>query len=97
MTIRARVRPRALGRKPFIIKREFDMDELRATIPEPLPTLAGPRRLSADVPGMHTAAQGRRWSSTIHGPDAEGPPVRSSNTVPIRKSSRALIRLSSVF
>ncbi|KAL2757083.1 hypothetical protein ACRALDRAFT_2026998 [Sodiomyces alcalophilus JCM 7366] len=36
-TIRARVRPRDLDRKPFLIQREFDLEELRATVPDPLP------------------------------------------------------------
>ena len=86
VTIRARVRPCALGRKPFLLKREFDMDELRATVPlgrlSPVP--AEPRRLSAELAtpeGHHT--QGRRRFSS--GSDISSSPIRSSNTVPIRE------------
>jgi hypothetical protein len=34
VTIRARVVPKARGRKPFLIQRQFDIDELRASIPK---------------------------------------------------------------
>ncbi|KAK1752558.1 hypothetical protein QBC47DRAFT_363311 [Echria macrotheca] len=85
VTIRARVRPRELGRKPFLLKREFDMDELRATIPEPSPNLKEPRRFSADVvkPNGHGHGKNRRRSSTASVLDSESSPVRSTNTVPI--------------
>lgn len=33
--IRARVRPRSKGRRPFVISRNFDLDQLRTTIPSP--------------------------------------------------------------
>jgi hypothetical protein len=33
VTIRARVHPRAKERKPFLIQRQFDIEELRASIP----------------------------------------------------------------
>ncbi|KAH6692645.1 hypothetical protein F5X68DRAFT_250879 [Plectosphaerella plurivora] len=38
LVVRARVRPRNPQRKNFLIQREFDIDQLRATIPDPLPT-----------------------------------------------------------
>lgn len=38
VTIRARVRPRDIERKPFILQRSFDLDEMRGTIPEPPPS-----------------------------------------------------------
>jgi hypothetical protein len=40
LTLRARIWPKALERKPFLIQRSFDLDELRATIlgPPPAPT-----------------------------------------------------------
>ncbi|KAK0745786.1 hypothetical protein B0T18DRAFT_437951 [Schizothecium vesticola] len=87
VTIRARVRPCALGKKPFILKREFDMDELRATVVEPVssPAPGEPRRLSHEVDRPRPNAQDRRRSSAASGSDAEGP-SRSSlsrNTVPI--------------
>ncbi|KAK2036394.1 hypothetical protein LZ31DRAFT_236364 [Colletotrichum somersetense] len=37
-SIRARVRPRALERKPFLIQRTFDIEQLRSTVPDPLPS-----------------------------------------------------------
>jgi len=85
VTIRARVRPCALGRKPFLITRAFDMDELRATIPQPPPSTsaAAPRKLSADLRVDSPAQDRRRFSA---GSDASITSVRSSsNTVPIRK------------
>jgi len=89
VTIRARVRPCALGKKPFILKREFDMDELRATVVEPVssPAPGEPRRLSHEVDRPMPNAQDRRRSSAASGSNAEGP-SRSSlsrNTVPIRE------------
>ncbi|KAK4220050.1 hypothetical protein QBC37DRAFT_60 [Rhypophila decipiens] len=50
LTIRARIRPRALNRSPFVLERTFDMDELRATVPDPEPTSPASRRQSADYP-----------------------------------------------
>ncbi|KAH8883629.1 hypothetical protein GQ53DRAFT_623823, partial [Thozetella sp. PMI_491] len=40
VTIRARVKPRAFERKPFLLQRTFNIDELRATVPEPSPVSA---------------------------------------------------------
>lgn len=37
LTIRAIVRPRALDRPSFLIQRDLDIDELRATVPDPPP------------------------------------------------------------
>ncbi|KAI1454850.1 hypothetical protein F4805DRAFT_438160 [Annulohypoxylon moriforme] len=37
LTVRAIVRPRALDKPSFLIQRNFDIDELRATIPDPPP------------------------------------------------------------
>lgn len=37
VAIRARVRPRRKDRRPFVIARDFDLDQLRATIPAPTP------------------------------------------------------------
>ncbi|KAK3693500.1 hypothetical protein B0T22DRAFT_41547 [Podospora appendiculata] len=67
--IRARVRPRALDQKPFILQRTFNMDELRAAIPEPEPVSAGRDAQSRD----------RRRSSEID----KTTPIRGSQTVPI--------------
>jgi hypothetical protein len=91
MTIRARVRPCALDRKPFLLRRTFDMDELRATIPETSPVSAGPRRSSIEPGSRSPLPASRRRSSGAtsakHGPDLDRPHVQSTNTVPIRKSS----------
>jgi hypothetical protein len=37
VTIRARVRPRALGRRPFLLQRNFNINELRRSVPDPAP------------------------------------------------------------
>ncbi|KAK0624643.1 hypothetical protein B0T17DRAFT_590511 [Bombardia bombarda] len=70
VTIRARVRPRALDRKPFLLQRTFDRDELRACIPESEPALEGTRRLSVD-------SSGRRSS------ELDKAPIRGISTTPI--------------
>ncbi|KAK5657022.1 hypothetical protein OQA88_3547 [Cercophora sp. LCS_1] len=90
VAIRARVRPCELGRKPFLIKREFNMDELRATIPETSPTSATePRRLSVDPARLSPGqSKGFRRSSLAAG---DASPVRSTNTVPIRMQHRSFI------
>ncbi|OTA68333.1 hypothetical protein K449DRAFT_429175 [Hypoxylon sp. EC38] len=36
LTVRAIIRPRALDRPSFLIQRNFNMDELRATVPDPV-------------------------------------------------------------
>ncbi|KAL2259082.1 hypothetical protein VTK26DRAFT_7375 [Humicola hyalothermophila] len=87
VTIRARVRPCALDRKPFLIKRTFDMDELRATIPE-LPTVsAGTRRISTDLGTRSPLPARRRRSSmaarTESGADLDKSPIRGTHIVPI--------------
>ncbi len=77
VTIRARVKPRATERKPFLLQRKFIMDELRATIPEPSPVSASfrrsssssidtsRRRSSVSVDGQSpTLSSGRRFSSS---------------------------------
>ncbi|ROT40018.1 hypothetical protein SODALDRAFT_332168 [Sodiomyces alkalinus F11] len=65
-TIRARVRPRDLDKKPFLIQREFDLEELRATVPDPLPrpnhhpapkTPLGRRSSVAELPGPAAMSQ----------------------------------------
>lgn len=60
VAIRARVRPRSRDRKPFVIARNFDLDQLRTTIPSPT-TSPGSRQQSLtpvspeDMPGSaHT-------------------------------------------
>jgi hypothetical protein len=54
LVVRARVRPRNPQRKNFLIQREFDIDQLRATIPDPLPTGFVPQSpVTARTPSMH--------------------------------------------
>ncbi|KAL2136504.1 hypothetical protein VTI74DRAFT_3329 [Chaetomium olivicolor] len=89
VTIRALVRPCALNRKPFRLSRTFDMDELRATIPEMAPASAGPRRSSAQSAELDSRSPLpaiRRRSSAISmecGPDHDRSPARKQTTVPI--------------
>ena len=89
ITIRARVRPCALDRKPFLLRRTFDMDELRATIPEMSPASAGPRSSPIERASRSPLPASRRRSSGAasakHGPDLDRSHVQSTNTVPIRK------------
>ena len=89
VTVRARVRPCALDRKPFILKREFDMDELRATVPELSPVSSGARRPSAEFSRRNPLPAGRRHSSIATNSgfslDLDKSPIRSTNTIPIRK------------
>lgn len=88
VTIRARVRPCALDRKPFLIKRAFDMDELRATIPELSPVSARTRRFSTDLSARSPLPAGRRRSSIAVGgelgADRDMSPIRGTHPVPIR-------------
>ncbi|GAB1310015.1 BTB domain-containing protein [Madurella fahalii] len=79
VTIRARVRPCELGRAPFLLRRTFDMDELRATIPEPSPGPGGSQRPSADLSHRRSLPAPRRRSS----PDLDKSPVRGVSTIPI--------------
>jgi hypothetical protein len=66
VTIRARIRPCALDRKPFLLRRTFDMDELRATVPDRLPSSLTPKqRLSSDDLNSHSP--GRRRSVVVPG------------------------------
>lgn len=83
LTIRARIRPRALDRKPFLLTRVFDMDEIRATVPDPEPTSPASRRQSADYP---------TWKSRPYDParpDREPgkAPAKGLKIVPIREST----------
>ncbi|KAK4041577.1 hypothetical protein C8A01DRAFT_34418 [Parachaetomium inaequale] len=88
VTIRTRVRPCALDRKPFLLTRTFDMDGIRATIPELSPVSAGPRRPSNDHHISRTPLPTRRRRSSMaagakHGLDLDRSHVQNTNTVPI--------------
>lgn len=87
--IRAEVRPSAPDRGPFLLKGILDIDALRATVPEPPPLSAGPRRHSSEVAIRSPLPTGRRRSSVAAsarhglGPDR----LHNTNTVPIRQCS----------
>src|SRR3569833_1995672 len=93
LTVRARVRPRALERKPFVIQRSFDVDALRATLPEASPTSPGAERQHAPAAAAvfpprragGAAARSRAGSATRTSPDISRSLMRGINAVPIRK------------
>lgn len=86
VTIRARVRPCALNRKPFVLKRTFDMDELRATVPELSPVPPGGRRPSMELPRRNPLPSGRRHSITPSPGLADlGKSFICSTNIPIRE------------
>ncbi|OHE91135.1 hypothetical protein CORC01_13582 [Colletotrichum orchidophilum] len=78
--IRALVRPRALDRKPFVIQRTLDIEQLRSTVADPLPS--SPSAHQRQRPSLHSLASSpspnvssprpsaarRRSSSAIHSP-----------------------------
>jgi len=57
VTIRARVAPRAKERKPFLIQRQFDIEDLRTSIPASRNRSAG-----ASPPRLRRSARQRRLS-----------------------------------
>jgi len=96
VTIRARVLPKAKERKPFLIQRQFNIDELRSRIPKP--------QVIRDLEGDNTPSQPRRssrirrssaWQAVAHQKKASGncktliierrAPL-GIGTLPIRKS-----------
>lgn len=78
ISVRARVRPRQPDRRPFVMRRKFNLDELRATIPDP--GVSPARRSSvADMASPYPCTPGppptpligrarRRSTSAKHGP-----------------------------
>ena len=89
VTIRARVHPRAKERKPFLIQRQFDMEELRASTPatqRPAERVSSPlrrshrtRRSSAQLlPNANPRRESTRNSVEMLAPLQKG-------AVPIRK------------
>lgn len=51
VTIRARIRPKGKDRKPFLLARSFDLDQLRTTIPStPITPTASPSRRQSGAP-----------------------------------------------
>ncbi|KAF2996128.1 hypothetical protein E8E14_003244 [Neopestalotiopsis sp. 37M] len=55
-TVRAIIRPKALERHSFLIQRTFDMDQLRATIPDPPPVVVSNPSSSAASPPSSSAS-----------------------------------------
>ncbi|KAI8961137.1 hypothetical protein F5Y11DRAFT_357915 [Daldinia sp. FL1419] len=79
-TVRAIVRPQSQGRSTFLIQRNFDIDELRATIPDPPPQIQ-----------VNNGLDERRLSTSLFqngGPALTQPRPRRSSTV----RSGALLR-----
>ncbi|KAH8753950.1 hypothetical protein BGZ57DRAFT_945087 [Hyaloscypha finlandica] len=73
VTIRARVLPKAKERKPFLIQRQFNIDELRSRIPKP--------QVIRDLEADNTPSQPRRssrirrssaWQAVAHQKKASG-------------------------
>lgn len=106
LVIRARVRPRGKERKPFIITRSFNLDELRATLPSPSTPVASSRRHSqapsspdtSSSPAMATSplALSRRGSngvasSPLSARRGSHQQKGISKEVPIRKSIASLL------
>lgn len=92
-TFRALVRPRAMERNPFVLQRTFDLDELRATVPDPSPAAMAGRRPSADLSPVAQTRTGRRRSSgavssgigSPAGPEATRNLIVGANALPIRE------------
>ncbi|ETS75137.1 hypothetical protein PFICI_13621 [Pestalotiopsis fici W106-1] len=70
-TIRAIIRPKALERQSFLVQRTFDMDELRATIPDPVPHYHGALRPSP------ASFSGQRQQQDRSGTSSPSPAPRS--------------------
>ncbi|RYP07239.1 hypothetical protein DL765_009229 [Monosporascus sp. GIB2] len=78
-TVRAIVRPRALERRPFLIQRTFDMDELRATIPDPPARSEGAVTDGSAVGSSSSPGQARATAPRGHQQPASSSRRRSSS------------------
>ncbi|RYP77232.1 hypothetical protein DL771_001281 [Monosporascus sp. 5C6A] len=81
-TVRAIVRPRALERRPFLIQRTFDMDELRTTIPDPPPrsegaVTSGPTIDSGSLPGQDGASAPQHHQQPTSSPSRRSSSIKS--------------------
>jgi len=56
ITVRARVWPKLLESKPFLITRSFDIDELRASVPDPTQMSPSAQKIGLDRPPMPSIA-----------------------------------------
>lgn len=104
VTIRARITPRAKERKPFLIQRQFDIEELRASIPAPnsransVSSSPRPLRRSSRVrrQSVQPSVAVTRQRNSLDIPAAESIPHLGKGPVPIRKShSSALLKSTS--
>ncbi|KAF9869632.1 hypothetical protein CkaCkLH20_12929 [Colletotrichum karsti] len=95
--IRARVRPRALERKPFLIQRTFDIEQLRSTVPDPLPSSPGadqrrrPSLAGSPLPKVASPRPSmarRRSSSAAHSAHSPLPYSRGIKSESSRAPSR---------
>lgn len=68
VTIRARIRPKNKDRKPFLLARSFDLDQLRATIPSTPTTPSQSRRQSGGPPSPEDWSSGARTPTTPQTP-----------------------------
>ncbi|RYP57841.1 hypothetical protein DL770_010568 [Monosporascus sp. CRB-9-2] len=78
-TVRAIVRPRALERRPFLIQRTFDMDELRATIPDPPARSEGAVTSGPTIGSGSSPGQVRASTPQDHQQPTSSPKRRSSS------------------
>lgn len=76
VAIRARVRPRGKDRKPFVIARHFDLDQLRTTIPSPTMSPSSRRQSLAPLSPGDLPASARTPTSPL----IQSPLVRSGRS-----------------
>lgn len=102
VTIRARVIPKGKERKPFLIQRQFDIDELRKSIPPvktpthsdnfgPNPLRRSSRVRRSSVQQIPTGGQ-RRGSAEIH--HGHMVAILGKGAIPVRKSSSPISHCS---
>jgi hypothetical protein len=102
VTIRARVVPKGKERKPFLIQRQFDIDELRKSIPpvktpthldnfSPNPLRRSSRVRRSSVQQIATGGQ-RRGSAEIH--HGHMVSILGKGVIPVRKSSCSISHCS---
>jgi hypothetical protein len=96
VTIRARVLPKAKERKPFVIQRKFDVEELRASIPAIQRPVSTPVRRSNRA--RRSSAQISNTSLRLRTPESPGENLSllGKGAVPIREQlqSRTLLPLT---
>lgn len=90
VTIRARVTPKAKERKPFLIQRQFDIEELRSSIPAPKfnGSISTSTRYSLRLrrQSVQPSAGETQRRNSLNIPTSEGITSLNNGPVPIRKS-----------